>query len=58
MAQKLFCPVCHKLLIKNDDLVIDKPIVFDFRRIEQTDKPVKKIRCFNCKRDLKYFIDE
>lgn len=58
MAQKIFCPVCHKQLIKNDDLVIDKKVVFDFERIQNTDKPVRKIRCFNCKRDLKYFIDD
>lgn len=58
MAQKIFCPVCHKQLIKNDDLVIDKKIVFDFDRIKETDKPVRKIRCYNCKRTLKYFVED
>ncbi len=58
MAQKLFCPVCHKQLIKNDDLVIDKEIVFDFEKIKTTKKPIKKIRCFNCKRTLKYYVDD
>lgn len=58
MAQKIFCPICHKQLIKNDDLVIENEIVFDFERIKATDKPVKKIRCYNCKRWLKYFVEK
>lgn len=58
MAQKIFCPVCHKQLISNDDLVIDKKVVFNFEEIDKTTKPVKKIRCFNCKRWIKYFVDD
>jgi len=58
VAQKLCCPICHSQLIKNDDLVIDKKIVFNLKLVQQTKKPVKKIRCFNCKRDLKYFVED
>jgi len=58
VAQKLYCPVCHKQLIKNDDLVIDKKVVFNFDKVQNTDKPIKKIRCFNCKRYVKYYIED
>lgn len=56
--QKLFCPVCHKQLIENDDLVINDKVVFDIDKIKATDKPIKRITCNNCKRRLKYFIDD
>ena len=56
--QKLTCPVCFKVLIKNEDLVTDKKVVFDFEKIKTTNKPIRKIRCFNCKRTLKYFIED
>ena len=58
MSQKLLCPVCHKVLIKNEDLVIDKPVVFDLERIKATDKPINIIVCHKCKRRLRYFIDD
>ena len=56
--QKLYCPICGKLLIKNTDLVIDDPVVMDLDRIKSTDKKVKTITCHNCKRRLRYYIDK
>ena len=56
--QKIFCPVCHKQLIRNEDLVIDNKVVFDIERIKTTDQPIKRITCDNCKRRLKYFIEQ
>lgn len=58
MGQKLVCPMCHKVLIENDDLVIDKPVVMDLERIKATDKEIKVIKCHNCKRRLRYFVDD
>lgn len=58
MAQKIYCPICNKQLIKNDDLVINDKIVFDLDKIKGTTKPIKRIVCDNCKRRLKYFIDD
>lgn len=58
MAQKIICPICHSLIIKNTDLVIDDPIVMDIERVKNTDQPVNTITCHNCKRRLKYFIDK
>lgn len=58
MAQKLYCPMCHKILIKNDDLVVDEPVVMDLERIKATDKKVGEITCHNCKRRIRYFIDK
>lgn len=58
MAQKLYCPMCKKLLIANDDLVINEPVVFDLDRLKETDKEVKHIKCDNCKRRIRYFIDK
>ena len=58
MAQKLLCPMCHKILIRNEDLVIEKPVVFDIDKIKATDKPTSQITCHNCKRRIKYFIDD
>ena len=58
MPQRLLCPKCNKLLIKNEDLVIDDPIVMDLARIKETDKEVKVITCHNCKRRLRYFVDK
>ena len=58
MAQKLICPMCRKILIKNEDLVIDNPIVMDLEKIKNTEKPVKTITCHNCKRRLRYYIED
>lgn len=58
MAQKLCCPVCGKLLIKNVDLVIDNPVIMDLEKIKATDKEIKTIVCHNCKRKLRYFIGD
>lgn len=58
MAQKIYCPMCKKLLIPNDDLVIDDEVVFDMDRIKETDKPIKHIKCENCKRRIRYFVDK
>ena len=58
MPQKLICPMCGKVLIKNEDLVIDDPIIMDLNRIKSTDKPINVITCHNCKRRLRYFIDK
>lgn len=58
MPQRLLCPKCNKLLIKNEDLVIDDPIVMDLAKIKETDKEIKVITCHNCKRRLRYFVDK
>ena len=58
MAQKIYCPMCKKLLIPNDDLVIDDEIVFDMDRIKETDKQIKHIKCENCKRRIRYFVNK
>lgn len=58
MSQKLYCPICGKILIKNYDLVIDDPIVMDLARIKATTKEVKEITCHSCKRRFRYFIDD
>ena len=58
MAQKLYCPMCHKILIKNDDLVVDEPVVMELDKIKATDKKVSEIICHNCKRRIRYFIDK
>lgn len=58
MAQCLKCPMCHKVLIENEDLVIDKPIIMDIEKIKATDKKISIIKCHNCKRRIRYFIDE
>lgn len=55
--QKLYCPICHKILIKNSDLVIDDIVVFDFDKIKQTNKSVNTITCHNCKRKIKYYVE-
>ena len=58
MPQRLVCPMCHKVLIKNEDLVISEPVVMDLERIKATDKKVNTIVCHNCKRKLRYFVDK
>lgn len=58
VAQKLYCPVCHNLLIKNDDLVIDKPVIMDIDKVVNTEKEVKTIVCHKCKRRIRYYIEE
>lgn len=58
MAQKLRCPMCGKILIKNEDLVTEKPVIFEIEKIKVTKKPTSQITCHNCKRRIKYFIDE
>lgn len=58
MAQKLLCPMCRKILIRNEDLVIEKPVVFDIEKIKATEKPISQITCHNCKRRIKYYIDD
>ena len=58
MAQKLRCPVCKELLINNPDLVVENEVVFDYEKIKKTDKPVSIIKCHNCKRRLKYFVED
>lgn len=58
MAQKLYCPMCKKLLIANDDLVISDKIVFDLDKLKTTEKPIKHIKCDNCKRRIRYYIDK
>lgn len=58
MAQKLYCPMCNKLLIQNDDLVISDKVVFDLDKLKKTDKEIRHIKCDNCKRRIRYFIDK
>lgn len=56
--QKLYCPKCNKLLIKNADLIIDEPVVFSLEKIMETDNEVKTIVCHNCKRKIKYYVEK
>lgn len=56
--QKIHCPMCGKQLIDNEDLVIDEKVVFDLTKIKDTNKPIKRITCRNCKRRIKYFVDK
>ena len=58
MAQKLYCPMCNKLLIANDDLVISDKVVFDLDKLKITEKPISHIKCGNCKRRIRYYIDK
>lgn len=58
MAQKLRCPMCGKILIKNEDLVTEKPVIFEIDKIKATEKPISQITCHNCKRRIRYFIDD
>lgn len=58
MAQKLRCPMCGKILIKNEDLVTEKPVIFEIDKIKATAKPISQITCHNCKRRIRYFIDD
>lgn len=55
--QKIYCPLCRNLIIKNYDLVIDDPIVMSLDRIKETDKEIKEITCHKCKRRIRYFVD-
>lgn len=57
--QKLFCPVCGKLLIKNVDLVTDKPVSFEIDEVKNVPKDkVGVIMCYNCKRRIKYTVKD
>lgn len=56
--QKLYCPKCNKLIIKNFDLVIDDKVVFNIEKIKTTDKEIKTIFCNNCKRKIKYYVEK
>lgn len=57
--QKLFCPVCGKLLIKNVDLVTDKPVSFEIDEVKNAPKDkVGVIMCYNCKRRIKYIVKD
>ncbi len=58
MAQKLRCPMCGKFLIPNYDLVTDEKVVLDLKTIKDTQREVKTIKCANCKRRIRYFIDK
>lgn len=57
--QKLRCPMCGSLLIKNCDLVTDKKVEFGLDEIKAA-KPeeVGKIKCYNCKRQIKYLLKD
>ena len=57
MGQKLYCPMCKKKLIENDDLITDKKVVFDLLTIKSSDKEIKQIKCQNCKRKIRYIIE-
>lgn len=56
--QKIYCPKCGAILIKNYDLVIDDPVIMDLERIVKTDREVKEITCHKCKRRIRYFVDK
>lgn len=57
MAQKLYCPMCHALLIANDDLVTSDEVVFDLKQLKETDREIRHIKCNNCKRRIRYFVN-
>lgn len=50
--------MCKKLLIENDDLVVSDRVVFDLDELKNTTKQVKHIKCNNCKRRIRYFVDK
>lgn len=58
MAQKLRCPICGKILIKNFDLVTDKPVIFALEQVKMSGKPIRQITCHNCKRRIRYIIGD
>lgn len=51
--------MCGSLLIKNCDLVTDKKVEFGLDEIKAA-KPeeVGKIKCYNCKRQIKYLLKD
>lgn len=50
--------MCGYIMIPNEDLVISDKVVFDLDKIKNTDKEIKTIKCQNCKRRIRYFIDK
>jgi len=70
MSRKLYCPICHGSLVKGDvnglidELFVPKDgeMVFDLAKVKEMEQTnpakIKKIRCYNCKRQLRYFVEE
>ena len=58
MAQRLNCPMCGSKLIANEDLVISDKVIFDLDKIKNTNKEIKTIKCPNCKRRIRYFVEK
>lgn len=58
MPQKIYCPKCGELLIKNWDLVIDTPIILDIGKIKEKNEKPSEIKCEKCKRRIRYLVDK
>ena len=70
MSRKLYCPKCHGSLVKSDvaglieELFEQKngKLVFELEKVREKEKTnpekIKKIQCYNCKRKLRYFVEE
>ena len=57
--QKLYCPMCNKLLIANFDLVTSEKVCFDIAKLKLVDENlIGKIKCDNCKRRIRYYIEK
>lgn len=51
--------MCRALLIENFDLVTDKKVYFDMSKIKSVDENlVSHIKCPNCKRRIRYYIEK
>ena len=66
MSQKLYCPMCHAPLVKGDvENLIDEmfeckgTLVFDLRKLKEVDpERIKRIKCYNCKRQFRYYVEK
>ena len=49
--------MCNKLLIANDDLVTNEKVIFDLEKLKTTTNKINHIKCDNCKRRIRYYIE-
>ena len=51
--------MCNKLLIANFDLVTSEKVCFDIAKLKLVDENlIGKIKCDNCKRRIRYYIEK
>lgn len=50
--------MCHALLIANDDLVTDSEVIFDLDKLKNAEKEIRHIKCENCKRRIRYYVND